>query len=646
MDAATAQRSHTGSVGTLHEPAPATFRGYLRANPHAAVTWGALAIVMCTVALRGWAAARGWFFYDDLAWQGVAASYDRPGLELLLTPWNGHLMPGGWLVVWVFTTLAPLQYWPIVVSALLLQAAIGWMLFLVLRRLFGSRVEILALLVIGLLSTLSLQAGLWWAVGLAQLPLLLAGLVAIWAHLGHLRHGRLRDVALVVLALVAGLAFSERTLLVLPLLFLLTLGWFAGQGRPLALLRRALLPHWALWLAVTVVSLAFVAYYVTQVPSAASPGGNADLFRDVLTQAVGYALLPALAGGPWQWLNVDDAASTPDPGLFLRAASALVFGAIVAWTCLALRRAPRAWALLLAYLLVGAVMLTLTRAAVYGAGIGREYRFFTELVLVAPLAIGLATMPVRWPSRTGTVTLAPRRLPAAVQARLEPWRPVAEAAGRHRASLVAAFCALFVLSSGFSTVRHDENWHSSSSRDYLRTVRAELLADPQARLVDTYVPRRVVDPIQGKEAFLSHVLRPVTDPGLFLTSGTAGDELRMLDDDGRLQQVAVDGQRGDDGPVPGCGWLVTAEPLTLPLEGATPDGRALMALAYFTDQDVTASVEAGGTRTDVLFREGLHVLYAPVEGPVRRVAVELRSAEVDVCLTSVQIGQPSPVPAG
>lgn len=645
MDAATAQRSHTAPLVASQEPPRTTFRDYLRAEPEAAVTWGALAVIASMVALRGWATARGWFLYDDLAWQGLAAAYDRPGLELLRTPWNGHVMPGGWLVVWLFTTLAPLEYWPVVLSSLLLQVAIGWMLFLVLRRLFGSRPEILLLLALGVLSSLSLQASLWWAVGLAQLPLLLASLVAVWAHLGYLRSGRLRDAALVVVALVGGLAFSERTLLVLPLLLLLTLGWFSGEGRPRTVLRRALLPHWPVWTAVTAVAGGFVAYYLTQVPSEATRGGDLDLFTDVLEQGVLYALLPALAGGPWSWLTPGEGVNYPDPAPGLVAATAAVAVAVVVGTCVARRHAARAWWLLVVFVGIGGVMLTLTRAAVYGATIGREYRYFTELVLVAPLAIGLALLPVRWPSRTGTVALSPRRLPRALQVRLDPWRPVAGLVRSRIGLTVALACSLFVLSSAVSTVRHDQNWHDSSARDYLSTVRTELADAPDVRLVDARVPRRI-DPFQEEESFLSHVLRPVTEPSRFLTSGTAGDELRMLDDDGRVQQVAIEGPSAPAGPTAGCGWLVTKEPLTVPLDAVVTDDRSTLALTYFTDADGVATVTAGSTRTSVLFREGLHQLYVVVDGPLSRVRLEDLPAGVDVCVTGLRAGRPVPVPAG
>lgn len=646
MDAATAQRSHTATADTLQQPVPATFRGYLRANPDAAIAWGALAVIASMVALRGWATARGWFIYDDLSWLGIAAAYDRPGLELLSTPWNGHVMPGGWLVVWLFTTLAPLQYWPVVLSSVLLQVAIGWMLFLVLRRLFGSRPEILLLLALGLLSSLSLQASLWWAVGMAQLPLLLASLVALWAHLGYLRSGRLRDAALVVAAVVGGLAFSERTLLVLPLLALLTVGWFSGLGRPHRVLRRALLPHWPLWTALAAVAAAFTAYYVSQVPSEATSGGDLALFADVLEQGVLYALLPALVGGPWDWLTPGEGVNYPNPSPALIAATAALAVLVVVGSCVARRHAARAWWLLVAFLVAGGVMLTLTRATVYGATIGREYRYFTELVLVGPLAIGLALLPVRWPSRTGTVELAPRRLPRALQVQLDPWRPVADLVRRRAGLTVAMACTLFVLSSAVSTAEHDENWHPNSAREYLGTVRTELADDPGARLVDARVPRRV-DPFQEDEAQMSHVLRPITEPSRFLTAGgAAGDELRILDDDGRLRPVSVQGPAAVAGPVEGCGHLATEEAVSFPLESASFDGRLLMSVDYFTGGDVSATVTAGRTRTDVVFREGLHTLYAVVEGPVTRVSVQLRSADVDVCVSGARVGVPAPVPAG
>ncbi len=61
-----------------------------------------------------------------------AASY-------LFEIWNGHVMPGAFVWVHLLASRWPLNYVPVGLSDLALQAATGWLVFLVLRALFGPR---------------------------------------------------------------------------------------------------------------------------------------------------------------------------------------------------------------------------------------------------------------------------------------------------------------------------------------------------------------------------------------------------------------------------------------------------------------------------------------------------------------------------
>ena len=631
---------------TTTRPAPPsprapTFRSYLAGSPRAAVAWGAAGVVAVAAALRAVAASRGWFFYDDMGWQGLAAAHARPDLELLTTAWNSHLQPLPWVVIWAQTHLAPLTFWPVVVGTALLEALYGWALFLALRRLFGSRPEILLLLTLGVLSSLTVSASVWWGVQLIQLPLLTCAALVVWAHLGYLQRRQWRDVALTAGLLLLGLSVSERVLLVLPLLVALTAGWFGGWDGSPGQAWRALWGARAAWAVLGVVGAAYVAFYLATAPSAASSGGDLALLLGVSWQAVAHSVVPALVGGPWTWLPVDEAVSIANPGWLACTVSAALVTGLLVWSCATRRHAARGWLLLLGFVLLGAVLLTATRAPLVGVLSAGEYRYFTELALVAPLALGLATLPVRWTAAgLETLALSRRSVPVAVTQAAVPWRPLGAVLRRHAFAVVALGCAAFVASSSVSLKGYDANWSGNRARPYIETGRAELAAYPDARLLDVPVPPEVVPPLANWYTRTAVVFRPVAGPERFLTRGAAGDELRVLDARGRMAQVGVDGLHAPAGPVAGCGWLGRGGPLTVPLEARTFPGSWLVRLSYFTPADAPATLRAGRTSSPVLLRQGLHAVYLMAEGEVGDVTLSGLPEGASVCVTGVEVGTP------
>lgn len=632
MDAATAEHSQ------LAPTAPA--RARLLDEREIAVAACAAVVVAIIVVVRTVAAGRGWFFDDDLGWQGLAASYSLPGGSLLATPWNSHLQPAEWLVIWTFTHVAPLEFWPVVLSTALLVTAHGWASFLLLRRLFGSRSEIVLLVALAVGSSLTLAASLWWAVQVVQLPLLVLSTLTLWAFLGYLQRKRGRDACLTAALLVGALLVSERACLLLPpLLLLLQVGWFTGRGPLVRRVLHALRSGFALWVGLGGVAVLYVGWYVVTAPSAASSGGSARLFVDVGWEAVLHALAPALVGGPWTWQPIDDVASVANPGLPTRVLGLAVLGALVLWSCATRRYAARGWALLLLFLLVGTGLLTATRAPLIGSIIGREYRYFTELALIGPLALGLATLPLRWTvADSETLVLEHRTVPPAVVEAGINWRQLGALLRRRRGPVIGVVTAAFLIGSSVSTVRYDVNWSSNSARTWMTNAERELLLNPNTMVADTSVPAAVVPPIAGFYSRTSVLLRPVTRPGRFLTSGWDGDDLRAFDADGHLGLVTISGVYSGPGPTSGCGWLASSKGVTIPLLATTINGRWLVRVAYFTDKDHTARFTTGRTSAVVVLRRGLHVIYVVATGTIGSLAVSEVPADGAVCVSDVEAG--------
>ena len=208
-------------------------------DPASVVVPIAAVLVLGQLVLRGWAAAGGYYLLDDFVFIDNAVSL--PFDLRIFEAYNGHVMPGSFALVEVLTGVAPLS-WPAVVAlGLLQQLAIDAVLLRLLVELFGRRPAVLVPFAVYVTSSITLPAFLWWAAALNQLPMQLAVLLALHFHVRYLRSGEVRDALRSAAAVAAGLLFSEKTLLALPLLVALTLFWFT-EGGPLARLRETAAP--------------------------------------------------------------------------------------------------------------------------------------------------------------------------------------------------------------------------------------------------------------------------------------------------------------------------------------------------------------------------------------------------------------------
>ena len=145
--------------------------------------------------------SRGGYFLDDFAFTGFAPSYPVTAVhDFLLKSYNGHLMPGAFVQVWLMTKAFPLNFAVVVAVDVVLQVLVGLAVLAVLRELFGSRPVILVPFTVYLFTPMTLPAFVWWAAALNQLPQQLATALAIWCQLRYLRTGRVRTGLLGVLA--------------------------------------------------------------------------------------------------------------------------------------------------------------------------------------------------------------------------------------------------------------------------------------------------------------------------------------------------------------------------------------------------------------------------------------------------------------
>jgi len=591
----------------------------------------AAALTAVQLALRAWIGYRGYFSLDDYVFYTRAAQLPLFSNELLFEAYNGHLMPGGMVWAWLVTRAAPLNFGLVMTTSLLLQLAVDVAVLVLLRRLFGDRLAILAPYAVFLFSTISLPATLWWAAALNQLPQQLFTVLALIAHLGFVRTRRAVPLLLAVTALVAGLAFSEKTAFAVPLMAAIT--WLFCTPAPLFRgLFIALRRYWVAWVAYTAVLVPYLVYYVTQVSTPVREGAGPQQAAELMDVMLRRTVLPGLVGGPWTWEPIGwvDSLAAPHAALQLVAAGLVV--AFVAGTTKRRVNAYRAWLLAGLYLLLEFVVLLITRVQVTGvAAIGAEYRYFTDFALVAALAVGLSTLRTR------------PELGRPVLGRIRPLTSSALAGTLHVPTAAAFAIGLLAASAAYSAYTFGERWTANEGRAYLANARqATGQLGPDAVIYDGPVPSEVVWRLLWPANLPTNLLGPVGLEAAPLDTGMSTRRLFELSKEGRLQDSQVSGPVSRPGPAPGCGWSVGTGPTRIPLDSAVFAWNWVVQLDLVTPTATTLTVRAGETSAEVAIAAGQRRLYVAVAGAVDAVTVSREAGGQDVCVKSLVVGLPQP----
>jgi hypothetical protein len=619
-------------------------RGYVRTRPGAMAT-AAGAIILVQLVFRAWSGYRGFFYIDDFAFTGRAARYGLSA-KLLFTDYNSHVMPGSFVWVWSTTTLWPLQYAPVMTVTLLLQLALGIVVYRLLVQLFGHRLGVLVVFAVFVLTPITLPAFLWWAAALNQLPQQLAMATALLWHVRYLRSGRVRWGIAAIVTIGLGLLFSEKTLLAVPLIVAFTV-FYAAPGRWWSRLKAAWRDHWAVWLGYLVLTVPYAAYYVLAVPAPAHRPSTGGDVATVAGSALSRALAPGLLGGPWTWHPIGFAGAVAGPGRVAIWLSCIACLVLIVGTIVLSHRAVFAWALVFGYIALDIALVASSRAALVGPTVGEEYRYFTDVGLIAALGLGLAVLPITGTFARGSV----QRLRPRQSVRAATRRALAEQFGwsgtrtAARAVVVAALVLGYIASSTVSLVRYDRFWHPNPARPYLTTARAELAtAPPSLVLFDDTVPQEVAWGLLYPYTRYSLFFAPLDDDPKTLRPGESSDQLTVFDQTGHLRLVGILGVHGVAGPRPQCGWRVGRGPVTIDLQGRTAARPGVLRIGYIANGDGVLEVSAGATEQEVPIQRGLHAVFLLVHGATDIVTFRVKSEGSALCTDEVAIGLPVGVP--
>ena len=386
------------------EPGPAEPRGAgAPARTRRAVPLGAMVAAIVVAQVAAWLAIvhDGFFRVDDYLYLANVQRMGGWDIDWLGSVWFKHFAPLD-RVTWTLVGHATPTSWAALLAFQLGMLATGMLAFYgSLRLLFGRSLWLLVpVAVVGITPQLAM-AFAWPSHGLMALPEFAAQTLTLYGFLSYVATRRRRFLFLCTLALVFGLLFYVRTLLVLVVIAVVYLLWLQPSLRPAAL-RQALRRDWPVWCAVLVPALAYVVYYAS---------------RDVFGESTPYTFTALELYVRILWLRniwprmlgvVFGSEPLSTAKVMVEILAQLLLWGAVAFTLWRKRAAWRGWILIPAVLVPTIWMSAAGRLAELGALMGADFRYATHLPWMFSLAVLFAfhprarlTLGADWPPRTG-----------------------------------------------------------------------------------------------------------------------------------------------------------------------------------------------------------------------------------------------------
>ncbi|WP_214408574.1 hypothetical protein [Sphaerisporangium fuscum] len=581
-----------------------------------------LTLIAASLAVKISVMSHSYFIEDDFLF--VGDSYEH-GLtwDYLMRVHKGHLMPGALALVWGLSRLSPYN-WALVNTVMLaMQAAASAGMLWLLRRLFGERPGILVPLALYLFAPLTVPALSWWSAALNAVPLQVAMVFSLAAHVRYLRTGAVRHAWWGLGWAVFGMAFSTKGVFLPLVTFALTTAYFGQRTGWLPSIIAELRHRTKVWGAYVVVLGLYALVYLLQQGTAGDEGAGTPKL-DVSVGLVGWLLgktFPTgVVGGPMRWGGVAATGGLADPAPVMVAVAWLALAAVVVFTILFRRHAWRAWTVAALYVIVADTVPTILARGRYTPLVGAETRYVADAALVFAICFALSSLPLKGEQ-------APYR---------RPWPDVMP--------MVTALATVVFLVLSIATINSYSTTLVAGDRvrPYLDNVRASLAKAPKnAEIYTRPVPDYVVIPWNGERRLSHHLLSPLADEALRTRMHTPGpsDKPYVFDDWGHL--VPVDHLFGYFDMVKNrkC-YQLRSGAITFPAESAGgPD--AVGAVGYTSPRPVSVDVTVGTftQRLDLPASPAFRLFFFPHPGvgAGMRVALATPGGE-GFCLKSVAFG--------
>ena len=466
-----------------------------------------------------------------------------------------------------------------------------------------------------------MPVAIWWAAGVNQLPLQIALFWGLAAHVQHLRTRGLAPLLQTVGWLLFGLAFYEKTILVLGAIGIVSLSYFATGGffsRVAELWRR----YRAAALTYIGLGLAYLVAYVTLALNFGAGGVTSSNLGGVLSYLVLQGYAPAIVGGPLHWTAFDQF-SLADPGNFGQLVSLALIGLVLRELSRSRSHSLRAWWLVLFFLSCDVVLVAAGRATFVGALISLDYRYQGEMAAVTAIALGCAALPIIGARETVSTTGGSPLLD----------HPKRVAAG------VSVVAALSVVSS----VQYVTHWKDTMpGKPYFAALLNGIRSgDDPVPLVDDVAPNTIMWPLGYPENLLSHLLVHYADDVTFVDVST--DHLNVVDSNGDVVPAQISFVRGAlPGPSTDCGYSVKEDDVTVPLNDPVAFGGWWVRIGYLSSGRSPVVITAGASSYSTVVEPGVHAIYFRGGDQFDSVVISGLADGVRLCTDDVIVGHPAP----
>jgi hypothetical protein len=540
----------------------------------------------------------------------------------LTTPTAMHLGPAALGYAWLMAK-ASLYDWTLAsaVTVALIGCA-GLALLRLLRTLFGDRPAILGLLAIYLASPLMLPELSWWSLTLGWLPLQLAGFMSVDAHVRHIRSGRWRHAVAAAAWAGAGMMFSYLGALIPLLLFAITSGFFSRGSWARAALR-TLRANWKAWAIYALLLAGYAVLFATVFNQAAGAGANSPTTSEATTfvsTLIRVGLVPGALGGPWQWHSTGGYAIAVEMPVATQvgwiAGVAVVLASI--WYR---RRAWRAWAILAAAILFGAITPVIAWRSASLDLAGSDMSNLASVAGVLVICVGLAFLPTTDERDSYSPRPDVRQVPTLVALNL---------------------LGVVLVGSIWSAHAYAAATSGAAARSYIATARSALGRVPSdTEIVSTPVPSAVMAPtFYGQASYTQQVLGPLAPAArLRWVRSPSGPVARLMifDGEGRLWPAIVSGASIPPAPAGHACWPITSHPMHFGLLSTLYDWNWVAQVSH-SGPAAMLLVNFDGTWHAIRVPAGRQDVYFPAPGAGSSVTVEKVGPVPGGCVVGLTVG--------
>lgn len=508
----------------------------LKGLEHDRLVQTGMLVVVASLLLKIYVLSESYFVEDDYLFFAAAHARDLTP-EYLLELHKGHFMPGALFLVYLQTAFLPYDWVASAGTMLALQVIAILAFFRLLWELFGRRWAILVPLTVYALAPLTIPVLGWWAAALNAVPFQLSIVLALLWTVRYLR----TDIPLFAWwaggAVAFGMLFSVKALF-LPSLLLVFAAAFLYPGSLIGAVRYAFWRHRTFWSVLVAGTFGYLVLYLMRQSSDDGTEGAGipvwDTSVEMVRRMLGQVFPTGVVGGPFAWGPITPAGGLVEP------AGEVVIGA---WTVLVVivlaslrvrRRAWRAWALMLGYLVfVDAIPTVIARGQFNGA-VGADPRYVADAALIFALVLALAFLATR-------EERARDHVGNAGEERWPDRRVQAPRASRSALVIVVAATLAYAGSAGYSTYTYAQTLNGERLHLYLANVRASLADVPEdAGLYSRPVPTDVVIEWNGPRRLSSYLLPSLGDGELAdrIAEPRPAPSAYVFDDDGNLVEAA------------------------------------------------------------------------------------------------------------